>query len=58
MTKTCKELFEGLDCTIIGNENEPIEGIAYRSDSVKPHDAFCCIVGLKSDGSLICSRCY
>ena len=50
MTKTCKELFEGLDCTIIGNENEPIEGIAYRSDSVKPHDAFCCIVGLKSDG--------
>lgn len=50
MTKTCKELFEGLDCTIIGNENEPVEGIAYRSDSVKPHDAFCCIVGLKSDG--------
>lgn len=50
MAKTCKELFEGLDCTIIGNENEEITGIAYRSDTVKPHDAFCCIVGLKTDG--------
>ncbi len=50
MTKTCKELFEGLECTIIGNPDEPISGIAYRSDAVKPHDAFCCIVGLKSDG--------
>ncbi len=50
MTKTCKELFDGLDCTIIGNENETIDGIAYRSDQVQPGDAFCCIVGLKSDG--------
>lgn len=50
MAKTCKELFSEIDCTIIGNENEVIEGIAYRSDCVKPGDAFCCIVGLKSDG--------
>lgn len=50
MTKTCKELFAGFDCSIIGNPDEPIEGIAYRSDRVKPGDAFCCIVGLTSDG--------
>lgn len=48
--KTCGELFSGIDCTIIGNPEEPISGIAYRSDAVKPGDAFCCIVGLKSDG--------
>ena len=48
--KTCGELFEGIDCTIIGNADEPVSGIAYRSDCVKPGDAFCCIVGLKSDG--------
>lgn len=50
MTKTCKELFTGLDATIIGNPDEPVSGIAFRSDAVKPGDAFCCIVGLKSDG--------
>lgn len=50
MAKTCKELFKDLDCTIIGNEEELITGIAYRSDCVQPGDAFCCIVGLKSDG--------
>ena len=50
MTKTCKELFAGFDCSIIGNPDEPVEGIAYRSDRVKPGDAFCCIVGLTSDG--------
>ena len=48
--KTCGELFEGIDCTIIGNADELVSGIAYRSDCVKPGDAFCCIVGLKSDG--------
>lgn len=48
--KTCGELFSGIDCTIIGNPDEPVSGIAYRSDAVKPGDAFCCIVGLKSDG--------
>lgn len=49
-TKTCAELFEGLHATIIGNENEPVEGIAYRSDAVKPGDMFFCIVGFKVDG--------
>lgn len=48
--KTCGELFAGIDCTIIGNPDEPISGIAYRSDAVNPGDAFCCIVGLKADG--------
>lgn len=48
--KTCGELFSGIDCTIIGNPEEPITGIVYRSDAVKPGDAFCCIVGLKADG--------
>ncbi len=48
--KTCGELFAGIDCTIIGNPDEPISGIAYRSDAVHPDDAFCCIVGLKADG--------
>ena len=50
MRKTCKDLFAGIDCTIIGNENELVEGIAYRSDRVRPHDAFFCIVGLVADG--------
>ena len=40
MAKTCAELFSQIDCTIIGNADEPIEGIAYRSDKVKPGDAF------------------
>ena len=48
--KTCGELFSGIDCTIIGNPEEPVSGIVYRSDAVKPGDAFCCIVGLKADG--------
>ncbi|WP_139652644.1 UDP-N-acetylmuramoyl-L-alanyl-D-glutamate--2,6-diaminopimelate ligase [Raoultibacter phocaeensis] len=50
MGKTCKELFAGIDCTIIGNENEMVGGIAYRSDRVESSDAFFCIVGLVTDG--------
>lgn len=50
MTKTCKELFGNIDCTIIGDETMPVEGIAFRSDHVHPGDAFFCIVGLVSDG--------
>lgn len=50
MTKTCKELFAGIDCTVIGNENEKVSGIAYRSDRVSEGDAFFCIVGTKVDG--------
>ena len=50
MGKTCAELFAGIERTIIGDENELVEGVAYRSDRVKPGDAFFCIVGLKVDG--------
>ena len=50
MGKTVKELFEGLDCTVIGDAAEVVEGLAYRSDRVQPGDMFFCIVGLKADG--------
>ncbi|MEG0026832.1 MAG: UDP-N-acetylmuramoyl-L-alanyl-D-glutamate--2,6-diaminopimelate ligase [Raoultibacter sp.] len=50
MTKTGKELFCGIDCTVIGNENEEVSGIAYRSDAVRKGDAFFCIVGFNTDG--------
>ncbi len=50
MSKTCSELFEGLNCTIIGNADEAVLGLAYRSDQVKPGDAFFCIVGTQVDG--------
>lgn len=50
MGKTCTELFAGLDCTIIGNADDEVGGIAYRSDRVKPGDAFFCIVGMTTDG--------
>lgn len=48
--RTCAELFKGYDARIIGDQERSITGIAYRSDQVRPGDAFCCIVGLKSDG--------
>ena len=47
---TCAQLFEGLECTIIGSGSEEVSGLAYRSDAVKPGDMFFCIVGLKVDG--------
>lgn len=50
MSKTCAELFAGLECTIIGNPQEQVAGLAYRSDRVQPGDAFFCIVGLTTDG--------
>lgn len=50
MSKTCGSLFAGLECTIIGNAQEPVEGLAYRSDRVQPGDVFFCIVGLTTDG--------
>lgn len=50
MGKTCTELFADIDCTVIGNADDVVEGIAYRSDCVKPNDAFFCIVGLSVDG--------
>ena len=45
-----KDLFQGFDCTIIGDASEEVTGLAYRSDLVKPGDLFFCIVGLKVDG--------
>ena len=50
MSKTCASLFAGLECTIIGNAQERVEGLAYRSDRVQPGDVFFCIVGLTTDG--------
>ena len=50
MSKTCSELFSGLECTILGNPEDEVSGIAYRSDRVQPGDAFFCIVGFKTDG--------
>lgn len=50
MGKTCTQLFAGIDCTIIGNAEEKVGGIAYRSDRVQPGDMFFCIVGLTADG--------
>ena len=47
---TAAQLFEGLDCTIIGNGSEEVAGLAYRSDAVQPGDMFFCIVGLVVDG--------
>ena len=50
MAKTCAELFRGLPCTIIGNPDEEVQGLAYNSSRVKPGDIFFCIVGTKVDG--------
>lgn len=50
MSMSCKELFEGVDCTILGNPQDCVSGLAYRSDAVQPGDAFFCIVGQVSDG--------
>ena len=47
---TVAQLFEGLECTIIGSGAEEVLGLAYRSDCVKPGDMFFCIVGMKVDG--------
>lgn len=50
MTRTCAELFENTPCTILGNKNELVSGLSYRSDRVQPGDAFFCIVGQNVDG--------
>lgn len=50
MGKTCTDLFAGINSTIIGNADEEVSGIAYRSDRVQPGDAFFCIVGFTTDG--------
>ena len=47
---TVKDLFGQLDCTIIGDADYEVKGLAYRSDCVEPGDMFFCIVGLKVDG--------
>lgn len=50
MAKTVAQLFSGIDCTVLGNPDDEVTGIAYRSDKVQHGNAFFCIVGLKSDG--------
>ncbi|MFR3092352.1 MAG: Mur ligase family protein, partial [Eggerthella lenta] len=51
MGKTCTELFAGIDCTILGNADDEVNGIAYRSDRVQPGDAFFCVVGMTTMGT-------
>ena len=50
MTKTCAELFQGMECTIIGDGSEEVAGLAFRSDAVCSGDMFFCIVGNVVDG--------
>ncbi|WP_165044397.1 Mur ligase family protein [Adlercreutzia sp. ZJ138] len=50
MSKTCDELFEGIGCTVLGDANDQVEGIAYDSKHVRAGDAFFCIVGRNDDG--------
>lgn len=50
MSITVKDLFAGIDCTIIGNPRELISGLQYRSNSCSVGDVFFCIVGLTVDG--------
>ncbi|MBP5313517.1 MAG: UDP-N-acetylmuramoyl-L-alanyl-D-glutamate--2,6-diaminopimelate ligase, partial [Eggerthellaceae bacterium] len=52
MIKSCKDIFSGFECRIIGDANTPVSGIAYNSSSVKPGYAFFCIPGIKTDGLL------
>lgn len=49
-TKTCKELFEGMECTILGDADQQVTGLAYRSDQVVSGNMFFCVVGLTVDG--------
>lgn len=50
MEKTLSDILSGVQATVIGNAQEPVTGIAYRSNEVRPGDAFFCIVGTVSDG--------
>ena len=50
MTDTIKELFSGVDATIIGDENLSVSRIAYNTKDVSYGDVFFCIVGLTVDG--------
>ena len=47
---TVKELFAGIDCTIIGNASLEVKGLQYRSDQCSQGDVFFCIVGMTVDG--------
>lgn len=50
MSMTVRELFAGIDCTIIGNAQLKISGLQYRSDQCSENDVFFCIVGMTVDG--------
>ncbi len=50
MTHTVNDLFQGMECTIIGDGSEEVAGLAFRSDAVRPDDMFFCIVGNVVDG--------
>lgn len=48
--RTCAELFERVPCTVLGDDQTLVSGLAYRSSSVEPGDAFFCIAGQDFDG--------
>ena len=50
MTHTVSDLFQGMECTIIGSGDEEVTGLAFRSDAVEPGNMFFCIVGNVVDG--------
>lgn len=50
MNMTVRELFAGIDCTIIGNAQLEVSGLQYRSDQCRENDVFFCIVGMTVDG--------
>lgn len=50
MAKSCAELFEGIECAIIGDATRVVSGLEFRSSEVCPGDMFFCIVGLNADG--------
>ena len=50
MTHTVSDLFQGMECTIIGSGDEEVTGLAFRSDAVEPGNMFFCIVGNQVDG--------
>ena len=52
MAKALEDLFRGMECTILGDPETPVSGLAFRSDAVAPGDLFSCIVGTTVDGHM------
>ena len=50
MAKTCGDLFEGMECRIVGDAGMPVLGLAFDSREAKLGYLFFCIVGTVTDG--------